>query len=316
MSSPRVAILILCYNALAWVERCLQSVSETRYDDFRVYLLDNGSTDGSVSLVRQRFPWVEVIEHGANLGFCEGNNRGIASALADGASSIVLLNPDTWVEPDWLSRLVSLVESEGIGIAGAVQLDYYSLEFNSWTRTAVPHLLAELGCPEKARPWIPVEWVEGSCLLVKREVLDRIGWLDPIYFAFYEEIDLCRRARAHGYRVGLIPASRIHHYRGGSWEANAIVSEERGYRCDRNQFIYELTDPRRGLGGNLIAWARTLRTKTWATLRARSIREGWRLLRIQIDLLRNCRPIWRKWRADRACWQRSRMSDLEGPSSS
>jgi len=315
MPSPRVAILILCYNALAWVERCLQSVSETRYDNFRVYLLDNGSTDGSIPLVKRRFPWVEVIEHGANLGFCEGNNRGIAIALADGASRIVLLNPDTWVEPDWLTPLVELSESAGIGIAGAVQLDYYSLEFNRWTRTAVPHLLAELACPEKARPWIPVEWVEGSCLLVKREVLDQVGWLDPIYFAFYEEIDLCRRARAHGFSVGLIPASRIHHYRGGSWEADAAVTEERRYRCDRNQFVYELTDPRRGLAGNLAAWGRTLLTKARVEARCGSLQGGAVLWRIQLDLLRHGRRIWQKWRADRAVWRQS-PSTRQGESSS
>lgn len=312
MPSPHVAILILCYNAVAWLERCLESVSATRYDNFRVYLLDNGSTDGSLSLVKRRFPWVEVIEHGTNLGFCEGNNRGIAIALADGASDIVLLNPDTWVEPDWLTPLVGLAEAEGIGIAGSVQLDYHSAEFNSWTRTAVPHLLAELRSPENARPWIPVEWVEGSCLLVKREVLDQIGWLDPIYFAFYEEIDLCRRARAHGFTVGLIPASRIHHYRGGSWEADAAVSEERRYRCDRNQFVYELTDPRRGLAGNLIAWGRTLLTKAKVEARNRSVRGGRTLFRIQFDLLRHARRIWQKWRADRSSWRQSRMASRAG----
>jgi GT2 family glycosyltransferase len=299
-TSPRVAILILSYNAEAWLARCLDSVAKTRFPAVQVYLLDNGSTDKGPLLVREQFPWVRVIEHGANLGFCEGNNRGIELALVEGATHVVLLNPDTWVEPDWLSLLVEVMERHGLGMAGAVQLAYDTSEFNSWTRMAVPDLLEELAYPEEARDWIAVEWVEGSCLLVSREVLDKVGWLDPIYFAFYEEIDWCRRARAHGYSIGLVPASRIHHFRGGSWEATSTLSRERRYRCDRSQFLYQLTDLERGMGANLAGWGRTLLTKGKEVLVAGSLRRGWDLFRIQIDLLRHRQEIWQKWKGDRA----------------
>jgi GT2 family glycosyltransferase len=90
---------------------------------------------------------------------------------------------------------------------------------------------------------IPVEWVEGACLLIKQSGTERGGLARSDLFAFYEEIDLCRRVRAHGYTIGLIPRSRIHHFRGGSWESTPALHRERNFRCDRSQFIYELTDP-------------------------------------------------------------------------
>src|SRR5262249_58970207 len=109
----------------------------------------------------------------------------------------------------------------------------------------------ELKRAEAARDWIPVEWVEGACFAVKRKVFEDIGLLDPIYFAFYEEIDFCRRASFHGYRIALVPRSRVRHYRGGSWEANPAIKRERDYRCDRSQFIYASTDPRISIPRNL-----------------------------------------------------------------
>jgi hypothetical protein len=77
------------------------------------------------------------------------------------------------------------------------------------------------------------------------------GLLDPIYFAFYEEIDFCRRASLHGWETRLATRSRIHHYRGGSWAADPVVKRERDYRCDRSQFIYNLTEPRRTMACKL-----------------------------------------------------------------
>ena len=123
------------------------------------------------------------------------------------------------------------------------------------------------------------------------------GLLDPLYFAFYEEIDLCRRARALGFEVVIAPRSRIHHFRGGSWEANAQIQRERNYRCDRSQMIFNLTDPQRSAAVNL-GWAlRTIATK----LREQPTVEKFQdLMRIQLDLWRVAGEIYRKWRRDRS----------------
>ena len=221
-------VVILNFNGRNWLKACLESLRDTTYENYKVLLVDNDSDDGSLALVREQFPEVEVLVNETNLGFSEGNNRGIVRALEAGAEYIVLLNPDTIVESGWLDRLIDAGERQpSIGILGAVQMNYEGTDFNSWTESAFPGLIDELRDPENARSWIPVEWVEGACLAIKRGALERIGMLDPIYFAFYEEIDLCRRAICAGYSVALVPGSRIRHFRGGMWRADARHREVR-----------------------------------------------------------------------------------------
>ncbi len=301
MPQPLVYVIVLNYNGRRWVENCFESLLETRYERFRVLLVDNRSTDGSVELVRSRFPQAGIIENAGNLGFSEGNNVGIRAALKNGADYVVLLNPDTRVEPGWLDELIAVGEAEArVGVLGAVQLEYDGMNFNSWTVPAAREHLEELSRPELARPWIPVEWVEGACFAVKRAVFEAVGLLDPIYFAFYEEIDLCRRAAYHGYQIALVPRSRIHHQRGGSWEADAAVKRERDYRCDRSQFIYAVTEPRRSLPLNLWWYFVTLGTKLKDGFGNFSLTGILDLVRMQFDLLGAMFSIIGKWRRDRA----------------
>lgn len=298
---PLVYVIVLNYNGRRWIEACVDALSGTRYDNYRVLVVDNASDDGSVEFLQSRYPQVRVLVNQRNLGFSDGNNVGINEALANGADYVVLLNPDTKVEPDWLQTLISVGEGErGVGILGAVQLEYDGEEFNSWTKTAMRPLLEELKRPESARAWIPVEWVEGACFAVKRGVFDAVGLLDPIYFAFYEEIDFCRRAAVAGHQIALVPRSRIHHYRGGSWEADAAIKRERDYRCDRSQFIYASTDPRNSMLHNLRGYFITLGTKFKSALNRFSLTRLVDLIRIQIDLMLISGSIVGKWRRDRA----------------
>lgn len=297
---PLVHIIILNYNGRKWLEACFKSLLQTAYENYKVMLADNGSNDGSIELVRRKFPQVEIIENKANLGFSEGNNVGIRRAMSLGAEYVVLLNNDVKVDPRWLSEMVNVGESdEDIGILGAVQLNYEDDEFNNWTTAALNDHLEELAAPEKARQWIPVAWVEGSCFAVKRRVFDEIGLLDAIYFSFYEEIDFCRRARYHCYKIGLVPRSRIHHHRGGSWESDPGKKRERDYHCDLGQFIYTLTDPGRSLIGNVGAHFVAFGIKIKDLFRSFSLDRAWDLLRMQRTLMRNCGSLLDKWKHDR-----------------
>lgn len=294
-----IGVIIVNYNGARWIGECLTALRRTAEVDYRTIVVDNGSTDQSAMMIERNFPEVELIRAGQNLGFCEGNNLGIARALASGCDHVALLNPDTRVEPEWLRELHrALEEDEERAIAGAVQLRYEDGELNSWTTTAFPALLEELRTPGTARRWIEVDWVEGACLLITRRALEVVGWLDPIFFAFYEEIDLCRRARAHGYQVGLVPQSRLHHHRGGSWEATPVMKRERDRRCDRSQFIYVLTDPQRSRLANLLAGLRTVATKTKMAVSERGVGRLIDLLGILIEIAASGRSIDRKWTAD------------------
>jgi GT2 family glycosyltransferase len=295
-----VAVIVLNYNGRRWLEACFDALRKTEYPNFRMLFIDNASTDGSVEFVRERFPDLEVIVNQTNLGFCEGNNVGIERALASGADYVVLLNPDTRVQPNWLKELIEVGESAArVGILGAVQLEYDGEGLNGWTQTAMAAHLDELKEPERARRSIAVEWVEGACFAVKRRVWESVGLLDPIYFAFYEEIDFCRRARRQGWETALVPRARIHHHRGGSWAADARIKRERDYRCDRSQFIYTATDPGRSAASNVKWYLVTLGTKLKDALREGSAARLWDLVRMQMALMAEAGAMYRKWRGER-----------------
>lgn len=299
MNLPLVYVIILNFNGSRWLQPCLQSLRGTEYANFRTIVVDNASTDDSAELVRSQFPEAEIIINPTNLGFSEGNNVAIRKALAENAEYVVLLNPDTKVTPRWLSELIAVGETKReVGILGAVQLTYDGEEFNTWTTTALSAHLAELQ-RETARDWIEVEWAEGACFAIKRKVIEQVGLLDPIYFAFYEEIDFCRRAAFRGYKTAIIPRSHIHHFRGGSWEATAAIKRNRDYRCDRSQFIYNLTDPRRSLAANFGWYLQTLVTKIKEAAIAFSLAKTWDLARIQVDLLFSLPQLLHKWRGNR-----------------
>lgn len=298
MQRPLVYIVILSYNSARWLEACLTSVFATDYPNFKVVVVDNASTDSSVAEIRKFLPQVEWRLNQENLGFAAGNNIGIAQALSRQADYVVLLNPDTKVTPGWLTAMIEVAEAEtGIGIIGAVQYSYHDETFNSWTQSALTNFLAELAMLPAGLVWLPMEWVEGSCFLVKQEVFQRIGLLDPIYISFYEEIDFCRRAACSGYRTALAVNSRVHHYRGGSWVEDG--NRMRDYFCDRGQFIYALTDPRRSFPGNLKWYFITLLTKLREVLKHPNLKRFWHLLAIQAELLGKWPGIYGKWRRER-----------------
>ncbi len=302
MKMPVVYIIVLNYNGIGWLTTCLTTLLGTAYSNFKVLLVDNGSTDGSADFVQTTFPQVEIVQNHFNLGFSKGNNVGIERALSAGADYVVLLNPDTKVVSNWLAKIIEAGEAEpSIGVLGAVQYCYESDELNTWTKAAAARHLDMLETPNAQPAWIVMDWVEGSCFAVKREVFQRVGYLDPLYFSFYEEIDFCRRAACAGYQTALVTNSRIHHHRGGIWAARG--NQQRDYLCDRGQFIYSLTDPRRSLLGNLKWWLLTFSTKLKDSLSPPDFNRLANIALIQIFLIANLLAVYSKWRREQLLLQ-------------
>lgn len=299
--SPLVYVIVVTFNGRRWLDACLESLSRTNYDNFKVVVVDNNSSDDSVDFIRTTFPDVELIVSDDNYGFCEGNNTGIASALEANADYVVLLNNDTHVEEDWLAEITAVGEKNAnVGILGAVQLIYDGNDFNSWTTSVAKNHLAELNNLNTARPWIPMRWVEGSCFAIKRKVIEEVGLLDPIYFMYYEEIDYCRRSAAHRYSTALVPRSRFHHYRGGTSKINAQAKRKRALLYDRSYLIYHATDLRRLFSVNMLRYGLAVASKCFEQLRLRRYGRMWDVIRLQPELARSFKAIRRKWKNDRA----------------
>jgi GT2 family glycosyltransferase len=195
---PLVYIIIVNYNGRELLRRCLQSLRKTRYDNYRVLVIDNGSKDGSVEMVREIFPEVEIIALTKNLGYAKANNFGIVYALKHEAKYIVLLNNDTEIlDPLWLYLAVKIMERhEDIGILG----------FN----LILPNGRSQQ-YSDKTKPY-EVSEISFAVAVIRAQVFRKVGYLDTEYVIGYaEDTDFCYRVRYHGFRVVYIPQIKIRH---------------------------------------------------------------------------------------------------------
>lgn len=237
---PQVSIIILNWNGKEDTIECLESLKNITYPNYEILLVDNGSTDGSVDCFRKRHPEIEIIENGENLGFAEGNNVGIRYALKKEADYILLLNNDTVVDSSFLEELIKVAETgPKIGFIGPTVFDYGSNtegmiggEIN-WLRGSCKKIrFKELNYTEDKI--YNVDFVSGCCLLVKKDVINEIGLLDPDYFLYYEETDWNVRAASKGYSSVIAPKSRIWHKEGRKTKINNIWA----YYDVRNNILF------------------------------------------------------------------------------
>ncbi len=241
---PPVSIIILNWNKKVFLEKCLTSIkSSTDYPNFSTLVVDNGSSDGSVALVKEHFSSVDVLELNANCGFAVGNNIGMTYVLAKGSPKyILLLNNDTeMTQTDWLTKMVQTAQSV-IPTAGVVGCQ---LIFSDGRHQSTGNLLNVGGGEDPYpnglnRPDIyEVDTVTGACFLIKREVIDKIGFLDPGFSPFNEEeSDFCVRAKRSGFKVVEVSTVRVIHYCGASLKA--IPSEFARYIARRNTIRFML----------------------------------------------------------------------------
>ncbi|MDW7726665.1 MAG: glycosyltransferase family 2 protein [Candidatus Methanoperedens sp.] len=240
----KVTIIILNWNGKKDTVECLESLKHITYPNYEILLVDNGSTDGSVEYFRERYPDIEIIENEKNMGYAEGNNVGIRKAMKNGADYVLLLNNDTVVDPEFLDELVKVAESDpGIGFAGP-KVYYYDYnqkkdvinfaggKLDMWKGKTYHIGLNEVdsGQYDEIKE---VDYVEGSCLLLRKDVINEIGLLDPVYFAYWEENDLCMRGNKAGYISIFVPKAKIWHKISAS-----NTNKNKIYYLTRNKFWF------------------------------------------------------------------------------
>lgn len=209
MPEPHVAIVILNWNGKEDVLRCLSTLSRIRYSNWSAAVVDNASSDGSVTAIREHFPQQRVLVMEKNLGFCGGNNRGIADALARGADYVLLLNNDTELHPDLLTELVRVAESDPqIGAVGAknILLEDHRIVWGAYGAIRYHRDLVELvGSRVPDSPSLTcikdVDWVIGNGMMLRRAAVERVGGFDENFFGYHEDVDWCVRARKAGFRI-------------------------------------------------------------------------------------------------------------------
>ena len=238
-AAARVACVGVTYDALPWIEQCLASVSGVP-----TVVVDNGSSDGTVAVVRERFPDVHVVES-SNDGLAAGWNRGIAETASE---HVLVLNADAWLVGDALPGLVAAADRHpGAGVIGPKLLDpdgglQRSVRgFPTTWRLATEYLYLRKLAPrsrllnsfygagfDHASERV-VEWVMGACFLLRRSAYDEVGPFDERFFLFSEEVDWMRRAAERGWSVVFTPAARCVHVSGAAHGGRLFRENVRGH---------------------------------------------------------------------------------------
>ncbi len=228
-----ISVVIVSYNTRDILRNCLQALFEhSKGIDMEVFVVDNNSQDGSADMVKNEYPTVLLMANNQNLGFAAANNQ--AFPLAKG-NYIVLLNPDAYIRPLSIQNSIAFMDkTPDCGLCGgkiispAGQLEPSARRFPS----ALSKLLALSGLrgkfPQSAilnyyefgtfahdRPQ-EVDWVPGTFTIVRKKMLDEIGAFDERFYIYYEETDLCMRAKMAGWTIYFIPDAEVTHIGGAS----------------------------------------------------------------------------------------------------
>lgn len=278
----KLSIIILCWNDRKVIADCLRSIyNETRNIEFEVIVSDNGSTDGSIELIREQYPLVRVLENGANLGFAKGNNAGIAESCGE---YVLILNPDTIMHDGALNTWVAFADRHPeAGAFGCRVLNPdgsfqhparpFPTIWRSWIAALYLRPLAHLSdvfISDTYTGWNghterPIDWQSGCCVLFRGNLLNRLGGFDGQFFYHFEEVDLCRRVWDAGFSILYTPEAVITHLGGQSVNRFPLRFALERYRS-RYRYFYKHFGPES---------ARRCRRAILAWIRVRQI--GWSL---------------------------------------
>ncbi|MCO6497491.1 MAG: glycosyltransferase family 2 protein [Chitinophagaceae bacterium] len=226
-SNPRVAIIILNWNGKKFLEQFLPSVLNTQYENLEIVVADNGSTDDSVSFLKDHYPSIRVILLETNYGFAGGYNLSLQQIEAD---YFALLNSDAEVTPGWVKSIVDLMESDySIAACQPKILSFndrnrfeYAGASGGWIdKWGYPFCRGRVFyyCEEDKGQFnnaIEVFWATGAAMIVRSSLFLEFGGFDDYFFAHQEEIDLCWRMKNKGYKIYVQPSSVVYHMGGGS----------------------------------------------------------------------------------------------------
>lgn len=241
--------VIVTHNGEPWLETCLNSLS-----GFQVAVVDNASTDQTLKIIAD-FPQIQVIRLYKNVGFGQANNIGIRYALANGATSVFLLNQDAWVAPGTLEKLMQYAKANPqYGLLSPIHLlaSGKAIEVG-FIHDVVGSLFFSDLYMGKTQPIYPVEKVNAAAWLLSSHCIQEIGGFDPLFFMYGEDFDLCNRLRYHGWEIGVVTNAVIFHdkvyrkYPGWS----GIPGRSKRIYAD---FLYSLKQPQRRFIINFAFW--------------------------------------------------------------
>ena len=290
LPSVKVLFIIVTYNGMPWLERCLGSVvaqsavvagqgdavaSSVAGTQVDLFVVDNDSTDGSADFVEARFPQAQLTRCAENLGFTAANNLGFEYALRKGYDYVYLLNQDAWLEEGALAALLEAAAGHPeYAVLSPLQLQADGVSFDPKFKKLISRALfsgPENFFPvrdEQAREIIPLPFVMAAHWLVPVKALQEIGTFAPLFPLYGQDDNWCDRARYHGWKIGVVPSARAIHDRAARAESKERLLD-RNYR---NAALVRLADINRPLCFSwlyvcLLTPVQALKYRSWAPFR-------------------------------------------------
>ncbi len=215
-----VAIILLNWNTPVHTANCIVALKQ-HCDErlFNIIVADNGSTDDSLRLLKNQFPDLIYIENNENLGFAEGNNKGLVYSIQNGYKYSLVMNTDTLVESDLVSCLIAHLDNH-LQAAAAQPAIYWMYDKNKlWNGEGSFNKLwgitsSSTKLPNNSDIFKTVEWVTGCCMLIRNSALSVSGLFNPRFFLYYEDTELSFRLRKIGYELHYLPMCKLYHEAG------------------------------------------------------------------------------------------------------
>lgn len=242
MNQPLVYIIILNWNGYKDTIECLESLKKITYRNYKIILIDNGSTDESVKILHAKYPKIKLIGNKVNLGFAGGCNIGIKYALKRNSDYVLLLNNDTIVDRKFLTELVNVSKKDvkiGITTSKIYYADKPNVLWSTGNKIDTRRLFAyisesknqiDLGQYDIVKE-IDCAW--GCSILIPNNLFVKIGLFDERYFMYVEDIDLCIRIKESGHKILYAPKSKVWHKisaaSGGGWTTAQTYYNTRNY---------------------------------------------------------------------------------------
>lgn len=232
---PFISIIIVNWNGISWLEKCLTSLKNQTWRKFEVILVDNFSSDGSANYVRTHFPWVILLENFCNIGFDKANNQ--AAALCRG-DYIFLMAHDAYLDPTTLEKLTNYLKNHPEH--SLMQLDTRNYDRSYKKGEVLSFIIDPFGYPMWSGKKDKIFYADGAALVVKKLLFYQLKGYDEKYFMYLEDVDLAWRARLLGQRVYFLPGIHAYHFGGSTTVPTKlkgkiyITSSLRRYHAQKN----------------------------------------------------------------------------------
>jgi len=224
--NKKLAIIIVNWKQYDLTKKCLLSINKTKFNNYKIILVDNESSEKKLNVLLNDFNNLKVIQNKLNLGFGVANNQAINYALDNNYDYVMLLNNDTEVDQNFISPLINCIENNN-SIAGVQPLIMnYNKRDLIWSAGGyINKFFGNTTTNKSLEKKLNLDWITGCCMLLKTEVIKKTKLFDENFFAYYEDVDWSLRIKDLGYSLQLVETSLIYHH--GSISSNNSTSEGR-----------------------------------------------------------------------------------------